>query len=290
MFYRTAIMVVGLVSCVMSAEPPVSPWQALNPALASPVQYSDIPQPQPQYEPTRQDEKSYLSPEEEFLINNMPFKLPFKMEKKQIAVAMKLLKEAAKPVVKSKVLRESVAYLDEVVRDYVDDQDAQVYMTFVLDSLQDLYEGKEATQFHKFMRGFFSDLSGDEQTARSIDGVFRSTMQYVYNPVRNYFRNYLVDPLTSYVNGFAKRIGTWMGNDRSYVGKIHHPENYESPDNHIHTWSNRMSSYARSFSDWTRQARMGLEVAARMLEVEDQRSCGGSCGTKPYEDTNVSLK
>jgi len=208
-------------------------------------------------------------------------------------VAMKLLKEAAKPVVKSKVLREYVGYLDEMVTDFVDDQDTQIYLTFILDSLQDFYEGKEATQFHKFMRGFFSDLSGDEQTARSIDGVFRSTMDYVYTPMRNIFRRYMVDPLSNYVTGFAKRMSTWMGNDRSYVGKIHHPE-YESSENHIHTWSNRVSTYARSLNDWTRQARMGLEVAARMLEAEDSmRSCGNhGCGNKrpDGEDTNVSVK
>lgn len=155
---------VGLVACLggvlSQQEPPVSPWQALNPALAGPVS-SEVPQ--PQYQPPRPEhDRTQLSPEEEFLVNNMPFKLPFKMEKKQIAVAMKLLKEAAKPVVKSKVLRQSVAYLDEVVRAYVDDIEMQMYMSFVLDSLQDFYDGKEATQFHKFMRGFLGDLSGDE--------------------------------------------------------------------------------------------------------------------------------
>lgn len=64
-----------------------------------------------------------------------------------------------------------------------------------------------------------------QQTARSLDGVLRSTMQYVYNPMRSYFRNYVVDPFTNAVNGITKRIGNWMGSERPYVS-IQYPENY----------------------------------------------------------------
>ncbi|XP_045615220.1 uncharacterized protein [Procambarus clarkii] len=270
---------------VSATEPPVSPWQALNPSLAEKTPYEepeDI-EAEETYEPStlEANDTTYLTPEEEYLISNIPIKLPFKMEKKQLAVAMKLLKEAAKPIIKSKTLRQTVAYLDSALGAYSEDLELQMYMTLLFDSLQDLYEGKEAVQLHKIMRGFFTDIS-DEATARAIDDVWRSTLELVYDPVRNYVvqpvNNYLVGPISTAVNGFAERIGKWMGNRKHYVN-VQYPESYAR-------WSDAMSSYASRLSDWTSQARQGIELAARMLEAQDQaRSCVTDC--KPHSVSDV---
>nr|XP_027210666.1 uncharacterized protein LOC113804036 [Penaeus vannamei] len=88
------------------------------------------------------------------------------MDKKQIAVAMKLLKEAVKPILKSKALREAVAYLDDSLSSFNGDIETQLYLRLVLDSAQDIYEGKEAAQIHTILKEYITDMS-DEETARN---------------------------------------------------------------------------------------------------------------------------
>ncbi|XP_042204116.1 uncharacterized protein LOC121853807 isoform X2 [Homarus americanus] len=296
MIHRRLLVVAGVLAYlgvgVMTVDPPVNPWQAINPALGENTPY-DALQTNPDVEPTyaETDSNTDLTPEEEALISELPFKLPFKMDKKQLAVAMKLLKAAIKPVIKSKTLRETVAYLDALFGFYSEDLEAQMYMTLLLDSLQDMYEGKEAAQLHKLMKGFFTDITGDEATARSIDDMWRSTLELMYDPVKDYFfrpvNNYLVEPISSAVSGFAERIGKWMGgnsNTKHYVN-VQYPESYSR-------WSETVSSYANRLSDWTAQARQGLEMAARMLEAQDMaRSCSGNCQTQvAADDSTHALK
>lgn len=148
---------VGVLACIGSVtptEPPQGPWQALNPAVATPEKAKP------------QREEVMLTPEEEFLVNNIPFKLPFKMDRKQTAVAMKLMKEAVKPIIKSKTLHETVSYVDDLLHFLVDDIETQMYMNFFLDFMQDIYEGKEREQVDKIVKSFIYDNSDEVREAQ----------------------------------------------------------------------------------------------------------------------------
>ena len=143
-------------ACIASAAsqqyPPQGPWESLTPS----VQPSEEPNPT---QPTKGE--IALTDEEEFLVSHMPFKLPFKMDKKQIAVTMKLLKEAMKPVIKSKTLQDTVAYIDDVLHYFTLNKDAQMYVTLFFDFMQDVYENKQADRVDKIVRGFIADNSDE---------------------------------------------------------------------------------------------------------------------------------
>ncbi|XP_037792322.1 uncharacterized protein LOC119587712 [Penaeus monodon] len=226
--------------------------------------------------------------EEEMHIPELPFKLPFKMDKKQIAVAMKLLKEAVKPILKSKALRETVAYLDDYLASYNGDIETQLYLRLVLDSAQDIYEGKEAGQIHAIVKDFFTDMS-DEETARTIEDVWDymspTVDEWFYTPLRKYLvapvRDYLYYPVSNAINDFADRIGRFMNSDydSSYVS-VQYPQ--------YQRWSDSVNRFTNRISKWTTQARRSLETAARVLEAQDEqyeaRACGGSCGSATLEE------
>ncbi|KAK8404046.1 hypothetical protein O3P69_000247 [Scylla paramamosain] len=182
------------------------------------------------------------------------------MDKKQTAVAMKLLKEAVKPVIKSKTLQDTVAYIDEALEYFAHDRDTQMYMTLFFDFMQDVYEGKQAERVDKIVHGFITDNS-DEVTARTM----RSMWDYLAEPVDRYFfdtmRSYFVRPISKAMNSFAERIGTWMGNDNALPHSPYPPHT---------SWSKTVKNYARKFSDMSRQARQSLAFAADVLQEQDQ--------------------
>lgn len=295
------LVFLGVLMCmgvsVLSAEPPVSPWQALNPALAEAThfevtniqeEYDDAPYETTYSEAQYSNETDYEYTTEEELFAN---RLPFKMDKKQISVAIKLLKAAVKPVLKSKRVRDAVAYIDESLTSYKTDLETQLYISLLLDSMQEIYEGKETSELNMLLKRFFTDMS-DEETGRTLNSVWRAYVapyltSYVYNPVRNYVvtpvRSYIYDPLSNYVTDFAERIGTWMeSSQRPYID-IQYPETYSR-------WSDTVSSYTNRISDWTAQARQGLEIARRMLELqEESKQCGYNCGgvAVAQDDQNV---
>lgn len=291
------LVFLGVLACmsvgVLSAEPPVSPWQALNPSLGEPTR-AEIDAAQEEFDDTPYDvtypeghnetERQYHQ-EEDDMMAELPFKLPFKMDKKQSAVAMKLLKEAVKPVLKSKRLQEFVAYLDDSIASYRSDLESQMYVTLVLDSLQEIYEGKETSELNIILKRFFENMS-DEETARTLDSVWRSYVtpvltSYIYNPMRNYVvtpvRSYIYEPITNYVSEFAERIGTWMESSRRPYIDIQYPE--------YSRWSQTFNDYANRISDWTAQARDGLAVARRMLELQDEARGCYDCGVQQQMDS-----
>ncbi|MPC67412.1 hypothetical protein E2C01_061587 [Portunus trituberculatus] len=203
------VALVAVLACIASVTsqqyPPQGPWESLTPPVQPSVEAGPV-------QPSR--DEIALTDEEEFLVSNIPFKLPFKMDKKQTAVAMKLLKEAMKPVIKSKTLQDTVAYIDDALEYFVHDRDTQMYVTLFFDFMQDVYEGKQAERVDKIVRGFINDNS-DEVTARTINDVWN----YVADPFDRYFfdtmRSYVVRPISKAMNSFAERIGTWMGNDNT---------------------------------------------------------------------------
>lgn len=161
------LLLVSALACfagvVRASEPPVSPWQVLNPPLEADLDLNPLQNTYPEEYEADSNVTVYEDEdeEEEMHIPELPFKLPFKMDKKQIAVAMKLLKEAVKPILKSKALRETVAYLDDYLASYNGDIETQLYLRLVLDSAQDIYEGKEAGQIHAIVKDFFTDMSDE---------------------------------------------------------------------------------------------------------------------------------
>ena len=154
---RMLVALVGVLACIASVasqEPPQGPWQSLTPPIR-PFEQA----------PTHHKDEVALSDEEEFLVSHIPFKLPFKMTKKQTAVAMKLMKEAVKPVIKSKTLQDTVAYVDDLITYFVDDRDSQMYLTLVLDFMQDVHEGKQSERVDKIVRGLINDNSDEVRTS-----------------------------------------------------------------------------------------------------------------------------
>lgn len=156
---------VGVLACISSVtptEPPQGPWESLTPSISTPAKAKP------------QRGEVMLTPEEEFLVNNIPFKLPFKMDKKQTAVAMKLMKEAVKPIIKSKTLQETVSYVDDLLHFLVDDVETQMYMTLFLDFMQEIYEGKEREHVDKIVGSFITGNSDEVRgggRARTSTGV-----------------------------------------------------------------------------------------------------------------------
>ncbi|XP_047491740.1 uncharacterized protein LOC125040974 [Penaeus chinensis] len=295
------LLLVSALACfagvARASEPPVSPWQVLNPPLEADFDIDSLQNTYPEeyeadsnvtvYEDEEEEE------EEEMHIPELPFKLPFKLDKKQIAVAMKLLKEAVKPILKSRTFRETVAYLDDSLASYKDDIETQLYLRLALDSAQDIYEGKEAGQIHSIVKEFFTDMS-DEETARTIedmwDYVSPAMDVWFYTPVRKYLvdpvREYLYYPVSNVINDFADRIGRFMNNDydSSYVS-VQYPQ--------YQRWSDSVNRFTNRISKWTSQARRSLETAARVIEAQDEqyeaRACGGSCGDTNLEEAAIDL-
>nr|XP_027219980.1 uncharacterized protein LOC113812312 isoform X2 [Penaeus vannamei] len=299
---RMLLLVVSALACLAgvarASEPPVSPWQVLNPPLEAESDTLDLDPLQNTYPEEYESDSNVTAYEDEeeeegyTHVPELPFKLPFKMDKKQIAVAMKLLKEAVKPILKSKALREAVAYLDDSLSSFNGDIETQLYLRLVLDSAQDIYEGKEAAQIHTILKEYITDMS-DEETARTIDDVWDYVSpamdEWFYAPVRKYLvapvRDYVYYPFSNAINDFADRIGRFMNNgyDSSYVS-VEYPQ--------YQRWSDTVNRFTNRISSWTTQARHSLEVAARVLDAQDavyeSRACGGSCGSTSLDETPAS--
>ncbi|XP_066987519.1 uncharacterized protein [Macrobrachium rosenbergii] len=299
------MMLLGLLVCLsvgtLAQESPISPWQSLNSAMSDAPkddaaagktgeeEFSDAPYDVTYPEADYQNETDYMS-DEELILQSLPFKLPFKMDKKQLAVSMKILKAAVKPILKSKELRDAVAYIDESLAKYKTDLESQMYVTLLMDSMQEIYEGKETAELNMMIKRIFTDMS-DEETARTLGSVWRSYVSpaidnYVIDPMRSYViqpvRSYLYEPISDYVYDFAERIETWMdGSQRPYID-IQYPENY------YRRWSERVNDYASRISNWASQARQGLEMARRMLELQEEGRCHGCADQEEHylEDVN----
>lgn len=293
------VAVVAWCGVAMGAEP-INTWQKINPALgldAKPLDnFQETVAPEEYYEEEAYEvtypEGGEYDHEYDYNPTDLPFKLPFKLDKKQVAVAMKLLKEAVKPILKSKRLRETVAYVDDALQSYTGDVETQLYVRFVLDSAQDIYEGKEG-QLQTMVKGFFTD-GGDEATARTIDEVWESYVSpvmndYLYQPMRRYIvapiREMFYDPMSNYLGDFAERMGSFLGfysSDELYHNQ--YPQYYNR-------WSNGINEFAKRISSMTSQARQGLEVAARVIEAQEAnelaRSCGGACEPAKAEDLAI---
>ncbi|XP_042873927.1 uncharacterized protein LOC122254340 [Penaeus japonicus] len=287
------LLLVSALACLggvaRASEPPVSPWQVLNPPLREEGDAYDIgplENTYPEEQETDANVATYEDEEEEY-IPELPFKLPFKMDKKQVAVAMKLLKEAVKPILKSKSLRETLAYFDEALASFSSDIETQLYLRLILDSAQDLYEGKESAQIHMIMKDFFTDMS-DEETARTIDDVWDymspAMDEWFYTPVREYLvapvRDYVYYPFSNAINDFADRIGRLMGGRYDFYDGVEYPQ--------YQRWSDRVNMITSRISKLTSITRRSLEDAVTVLDAQDNefaaRACGGACGSSSLDD------
>lgn len=257
-----ALCVVALVGFAAAAEP-MSPWQSLNEKMVKEdkydTQYKEAPK---KVKDTADVVLGYYE--------DLPYKLPFKVDKKQVQVAMKLLREAVKPVVTSETLREMVEYVDDAVHSFIEDVETQLYLRLVLDTTQEIYEKKESTQINAMIEDF---LVGDAEgaKARSLGSMARyiETMMsdYIYSPLRRFLilpaREYIYEPAYSTVSGLMDRIGRFMGFEDEE--NEYYYEEYEYPQ---HTWSNGLHQFARRMGSLTQQVRQGLEVAAKVMEEQ----------------------
>lgn len=69
-----------------------------------------------------------------------------------------------------------------------------------------------------------------QETARTLDDMWRSTLDYVYDPVKTFvmrpMRSLVLEPLGNAVSDFAGRIGFWAVNTPSGL-HMDYPESFD---------------------------------------------------------------
>jgi len=244
------------------AEAPQSPWPTLTPTAQPAKQAFDQGQAIAQLA---------LTMEEEILVEMLPFKPPFKMDKKQMAVIIKLLKKAVKPVLKSERLRNMVAIVDDFMQELEYNQENKKYYSSMLNAAQDVY--REVNTMY--------NAEQDEAQARtmtSIANVYRESVmnQYLVQP----FMNWVITPITSRITNAAERVYNMMPSNSLVVDT-----NWINP---FESWGETFNYYVDRISSWSASTRRALESTARLLEQQDAVSSARCIGCSG-DDTSVVI-
>jgi len=245
----------------VSSETPQSPWPALTPTT-QPVKQT--------FDNGHAIAQLALTLEEEVLVEMMPFKPPFKMDKKQMAVVLKLLKKLVKPVLKSERLRTMVAIVDEFMQDLEYNQENKKYYNGMLDAAQDVY---------KEVKRMYNAEPTDEAQARTwetVSGIYRSSI--LNNWFVQPFNEWILTPITSRITSAADRIYNMIP-DNTWVVDT----NYVNP---FQRWSETWNYYVNRISNFSSRARHTLEATARLLEEQDAARCHG-CGSHAVIETDT---
>lgn len=250
----------GRISCLavvclvmrVSGESPQSPWPTLTPT-AQPVKQA--------FDQGQAIAQLALTMEEEILVEMLPFKPPFKMDKKQMAVIIKLLKKVVKPVLKSERLRSMVAIVDDFMQELEYNQENKKYYTGMLNAAQDVY--RELNTMY--------NAEQDEAQARtmaSVASIYRESVlnTYMVQP----FMNWVVRPVTSRISTAAERVYNMIPSNSWVVDT-----NYINP---FASWGETFNYYVNRISNWSARARSTLDATARLLEDQDAARCIGCSG------------
>jgi len=240
----------------VSGETPQSPWPALTPT-PQPVKQS--------FNNEQAIAQLALTMEEELLVEMLPFKPPFKMDKKQMAVIIKLLKKAVKPVLKSERLRTMVHIVDDFMQDLEYNQENKKYYTGMLNAAQDVYH--EVNRLYNYENMDEAQARTINTALESVSNIYRSSV--LNNWIVQPFNNWILSPLTSRISNAAERIYNMVPNNSWVVDT-----NYINP---FTSWGETFNYYVDRFSNWSARARNTLDATARLLEQQDAVSarCSG---------------
>lgn len=213
------------------------------------------------------------------LVEMLPFKPPFKMDKKQMAVVIKLLKKAVKPVLKSERLRYMVATVDGFVKDLDENQENKEYYIGMLNVAQDVY----ATLNRMYNS---EEAQGRTGGGSTVGNIFRESVlnQWFISP----FTEYVITPITS-------RFSSVFSSAIERVSNLI-PENTLLIDtdwvNPFTSWGETFDYYVNRIADISARSRSTFEATARILKEQDQiegRSCNdcASSGVNGGSDSGV---
>lgn len=262
----------------VSGEAPQSPWQSLTPST-HPVKQENNYNAKKTFDQGQAIAQLALTLEEEMLVEMLPFKPPFKMDKKQMAVVIKLLKKAVKPVLKSERLRYMVATVDGFVKDLDENQENKEYYIGMLNVAQDVY----ATLNRMYNS---EEAQGRTGGGSTVGNIFRESVlnQWFISP----FTEYVITPITS-------RFSSVFSSAIERVSNLI-PENTLLIDtdwvNPFTSWGETFDYYVNRIADISARSRSTFEATARILNEQDQiegRSCHGcaSSGVSGGSDSGV---
>jgi len=237
----------------VSSEAPQSPWPTLTPTAQPQRQSFDNGQALAQLA---------LHMEEEVLVDMLPFKPPFKMDKKQMAVIIKLLKKAVKPVLKSERLRTMVSIVDDFIQDLEHNQENKKYYAGMLNAAQDVYG--------TLNRMYNTEDEAQARTMSTVGNIYRQSV--LNNWVVAPFRSWIVDPITTQVQSAADRIYNMIPSNSWVVDTNWIDNPFEGLGDNIFYYVNRISN-------WSARARSTLDATARLLDAQDSSARCAGCGT-----------
>jgi len=251
---RMSCLVLCLALGAVHGEAPTSPWPELTPTQKPAKQTFDQGQAMAQLAMTM---------EEELLVEMLPFKPPFKMDKKQMAVVIKLLKKLVKPVLKSERLRTMVSIVDDFMQELEHNQENKQYYIGMLNAAQDVY-GE--------VNRMYNSEEAQGRTFETVQSIYRESVlnNYIVQPISNW----IIEPITSRVYYAAERVyemlpsNTWIV-DTEYI-------------NPFASWGETFDYYVNRIANWSAGTRRALTATARMLQAQDEAEgrncfeCGGT--------------
>jgi len=253
MLCRMLFLALVCLAVGVSSEAPQSPWPTLTPTAQPQRQSFDNGQALAQLA---------LTMEEEILVDMLPFKPPFKMDKKQMAVIIKLLKKAVKPVLKSERLRTMVYIVDDFIQDLEHNQENKKYYAGMLNAAQDVYG--------ELNRMYNTEDEAQARTMSTVGNIYRQSV--LNNWFVAPFRSYIIDPITTTVTGAVERISNMMPSNSYIVDTTWINNPFESLGENFFYYVDRISN-------WSARARSTLDATARLLDAQDESARCAGCGT-----------
>jgi len=258
---RMSCLVLCLALGAVHGEAPTSPWPELTPTQKPAKQTFDQGQAMAQLAMTM---------EEELLVEMLPFKPPFKMDKKQMAVVIKLLKKLVKPVLKSERLRTMVSIVDDFMQELEHNQENKQYYIGMLNAAQDVY-GE--------VNRMYNSEEAQGRTFETVQSIYRESVlnNYIVQPISSW----IIEPITSRVYYAAERVYEMLPSNTWIVDT-----EYFNP---FASWGETFDYYVNRIANWSAGTRRALTATARMLQAQDEaegRNCF-ECGST-YWNTDGS--
>jgi len=186
-----------------------------------------------------------------------------------MAVVIKLLKKAVKPVLKSERLRTMVSIVDDFIQELEHNQENKQYYSEMLDVAQDVY-GE--------VRRMYNSAEVEGRTLSTVQNIYRESV--LNNWFVTPFTDYIITPITSRISYAAERVYEMLPQNTWVVDT-----DYFNP---FPRWGETFDYYVNRISNWSASSRRALETTARFLEQEDAvvgRACPG-CGNSAFWSTS----
>jgi len=247
-FARMVCLALVCLALGVSGEAPESPWPVLTPK-AFPAKQT--------FNQEHAIAQLALTLEEEVLVEMLPFKAPFKMDKKQMAVVIRLLKKLVKPILKSERLRTMVAIIDGYIQDLAEEENKKYYA-----DIADI-----AQNVRREVKRVYNSEEVQGRTFETMTNIYRESVlnNYIVQP----FTNWIISPITSRISLAAERISEMLPTNTWIVDTEYY--------NPFSTWGETFDYYVDRISNWSARSRSALEATARLIEEQEGRACD-DCG------------